>query len=81
MSPKEGVILPKDGREDFKRTVLQLNHDNCVRIQQGGKWSGVSGRTFKTEGTARANTRCVQRVTRSLVQLQCEAVQTACDGP
>ena len=41
MSPKEGVTLPEDGREDFKRTVLELNHGKCVGTRQGGKWGGV----------------------------------------
>ena len=48
MSPKKGVILPEDSR-DFQGTVLELNHDKCVGLQQGGKWGGVGGRTCQRE--------------------------------
>lgn len=78
VSPKEVVILPEDGR-DFKRTLVELNPDKYAGTQRG-TWSGVGGRTFQTEVTARANTRrqscvcCVQGITRSLVLLGCGAV-------
>lgn len=73
------MILPKDGREDSKRRMLELNHERCVH-ELGREESGVGGwKGIPLEGTAYANTQrhnhagCVQRINRSLVWLGWEA--------